>query len=186
MRNYLFLFAVLFLWVPSFAQVPYNSAAPNGYTKKAFVSEHVGLTQVSIIYHRPAVKGREGKIWGGIVHKGFIDQGFGNGKPTPWRAGANENTIIDFDNDMKIEGKTLPKGKYGFFIAYDPLECTLIFSKRSDAWGSFFYDEKDDALRVKVKPLAIEKSIENLKYEKVFILINLYFICHYIVCTGAL
>jgi hypothetical protein len=49
----------------SFAQVPYNSAVPNGYTRKAIVSEQVGLTQVTITYHRPSLKGREGKIWGG-------------------------------------------------------------------------------------------------------------------------
>src|ERR1700712_781240 len=136
MKNVLLLWAVFLFAVPLFAQVPYNSAVPNGYTKKAIVSEQVGLTQVTITYHRPAVNGREGKIWGGIVPNGFVDQGFGNGKPTPWRAGANENTVIEFDKDVKIEGQTLPKGKYGFFIAYDPLECTLIFSKRSDSWGS--------------------------------------------------
>jgi hypothetical protein len=165
MKKYTFLLAIILFAVPSFAQVPYNSAVPNGYTKKAIVSEQVGLTQVTITYHRPAVKGREGKIWGETVHKGFVDQGFGNGKPAPWRAGANENTVIEFDNDVKIEGQTLPKGKYGLFIAYDPVESIVIFSKRSDAWGSFFYDEKEDALRVKVKPQPIEKSVENLKYE---------------------
>jgi tetratricopeptide (TPR) repeat protein len=149
----------------SFAQVPYNSAAPNGYTKKAVVSEQVGLTQVTITYHRPAVRGREGKVWGGLVHKGFINQGFGNGKLTPWRAGANENTVIEFDNDVKVEGQALPKGRYGFFIAYDPSESTVIFSRRTDAWGSFFYDEKEDVLRVKVKPQPVEKSVEYLKYE---------------------
>ncbi len=165
MKNYLFLLAMILFAVPLFAQVPYNSAVPNGYTKKAMVSEQVGLTQVTITYHRPAVRGREGKIWGEVVHKGFVDQGFGNGKPAPWRAGANENTVIEFDNDVKIEGQTLPKGKYGLFIAYDPAESIVIFSKRSDAWGSFFYDEKEDALRVKVKPQPIEKSVEFLKYE---------------------
>jgi tetratricopeptide (TPR) repeat protein len=166
MKKYSFLLAIiLFAAAASFAQVPYNSAVPNGYTKKAIVSEQVGLTQVTITYHRPAVKGREGKIWGTVVHKGFVDQGFGNGKPAPWRAGANENTVIEFDNDVKIEGQTLPKGKYGLFIAYDSLESTVIFSKRTDAWGSFFYDEKEDALRVKIKPQPIEKSVEFLKYE---------------------
>jgi tetratricopeptide (TPR) repeat protein len=165
MKNYLFLLAIILFALPLFAQVPYNSAVPNGYTKKAMVSEQVGLTQVTITYHRPEVRGREGKIWGGVVHKGFIDQGFGNGNPAPWRAGANENTVIEFDNDVKIEGQTLPKGKYGLFIAYDSAESIVIFSKRSDAWGSFFYDEKEDALRVKVKPQPIEKSVENLKYE---------------------
>lgn len=151
--------------VHSSAQVPYNSAAPNGYTKKAVVSEQVGLTQVTITYHRPAVRGREGKVWGGLVHKGFINQGFGNGRLTPWRAGANENTVIEFDNDVKVEGQALPKGRYGFFVAYDPTESTVIFSRRTDAWGSFFYDEKEDVLRVKVKPQPVEKSVEYLKYE---------------------
>ena len=165
MKNYLFLLAIILFAVPLSAQVPYNSAVPNGYTKKASVSEQVGLTQVTITYHRPAVKGREGKIWGGLVPRGFTDQGFGNGKPAPWRAGANENTVIEFDTDSKIEGQPLPKGKYALFIAYDPTECTVIFSKRSDSWGSFYYDEKEDALRVKVKPQPVEKSVEYLKYE---------------------
>ena len=147
------------------AQIPYNSAILNGYTKKATVSEQIGFTEVTITYHRPSVKGREGKIWGEIVHKGFSDQGFGRGNPAPWRAGANENTIIEFANDVKVEGQPLSKGKYGFFIAYDPLESTVIFSKRSDAWGSFFYDEREDALRVKVKPQHTEYLVENLKYE---------------------
>src|SRR4051794_12982564 len=93
----------------SSAQVPFNSAAPNGYTKKAMVSEQVGLTQVTITYHRPAVRGREGKIWGQVVPSGFVDQGFGNRKPTPWRAGANENTVIELDNDVKVGGQPLPK-----------------------------------------------------------------------------
>jgi tetratricopeptide (TPR) repeat protein len=167
MKNYILCLALTLSAFSSysFAQVPYNSAVPNGYTKRAVVSEQVGLTQVTITYHRPAVRGRDGRIWGEIVHKGFIDQGFGNGKLTPWRAGANENTVIEFDNDVTVEGQTLLKGKYGFFIAYDPSESTIIFSKRSDAWGSFFYDEKEDVLRVKVKPQPIEKSVENLKYE---------------------
>jgi len=166
MRKHLLLQTALILFTAiSLAQVPYNAAVPNGYTKKALVAEQVGLTQVTISYHRPAVNGREGKIWGQVVHKGFIDQGFGKRNPSPWRAGANENTIIEFNNDVKLEGQILPKGKYGFFIAYDPLESTIIFSKRSDAWGSFFYDEKEDVLRVKVRPRALDKTVENLKYE---------------------
>lgn len=165
MKNYLFAVVVILFAAPLLAQVPYNAAAPNGYTKKAAVSELVGLTQVSITYHRPSVNGREGKVWGQLVHKGFVDQGFGKGNPAPWRAGANENTIIEFDHDVKVEGQLLPKGKYGFFIAYDPVESIVIFSRGSDGWGSFFYDEKDDALRVKVKPVPIETSVQNLKYE---------------------
>ena len=165
MSKYLFLLAIILVATPSIAQVPYNSAISNGYTKKAMVSEQVGLTQVTITYHRPAVKGREGKVWGQLVPKGFVDQGFGNGKPSPWRAGSNENTVIEFDKDVKIEGQLLPKGRYGFFIAFDPAESTIIFSKRAESWGSFFYDEKEDALRVKVKPQPIEKSVEYLRYD---------------------
>jgi tetratricopeptide (TPR) repeat protein len=165
MRNYLILLVVLLAAGTSFAQVPYNSAIPNGYTRKAMVSEQVGLTQVTVTYHRPEVKGREGKIWGQIVPKGFVDQGFGNRKPTPWRAGANENTVIEFDNDVSVEGKPLPKGRYALFIAYDPADSVVIFSKRTDAWGSFHYDEKEDALRVTVKPRTLDKSVEHLKFE---------------------
>ena len=157
--------AVMLLSSTVLAQVPYNSAAPNGYTKKAVVGEQIGLTQVTINYSRPAVRGREGKIWGGVVHKGFVDQGFGNGKPAPWRAGANENTVIEFDHDVKVEGQNLPSGRYGLFVAYDPAESTVIFSRQTNTWGSFFYDEKDDVLRVKVKPQSIDKPVEYLKFE---------------------
>src|SRR5215216_3542573 len=122
MKHYLLFLAIILFAAPSFSQVPYSSVVPNGYTKKAVVSEQVGLTQVTITYHRPAVKGREGKIWGELVPKGFVDQGFGNGKPGPWRAGANENTIVEFESDAKIEGQPLPKGRYSLFIAYDPAE----------------------------------------------------------------
>ena len=166
MKKYLSLLFIVSFWATTLsAQIPYNAAMPNGYTKKASVSEQVGLTEVLITYHRPAVKGREGKIWGGVIHKGFVDAGFGSGKPAPWRAGANETTTIQFDKDVVVEGKQLPKGKYGLYIAYDSLESTIIFSKMNDAWGSFFYDEKDDVLRVKVKPQMIDKSVEHLKYE---------------------
>lgn len=165
MKLYYILIAGFIISLPAVSQVPFNAAIPNGYTKKAIVSEQVGLTEVTITYNRPSVKGREGKIWGGVVHQGFIDQGFGTSKAAPWRAGANQNTIIEFDQDIKIEGQSLMRRKYGFFIAYDKLESTLIFSKKHDAWGSFFYDEKQDALRVKVKNQPLEKSVENLKYE---------------------
>src|SRR5688572_19244664 len=118
MKQYIFLLTAIMFSILSSAQVPYNAALPNGYTKKAIISEQVGLSQVSITYHRPSVNGREGKIWGQLVHKGFADQGFGDRRPAPWRAGANENTIIEFQDDVKVEGMALPKGKYGFFIAY--------------------------------------------------------------------
>ncbi|HYF31199.1 MAG TPA: DUF2911 domain-containing protein [Chitinophagaceae bacterium] len=138
---------------------------PDGGNKKAIVGERIGITDVTITYDRPGVKGREGHIWGELVYTGFTDQGFGSSKSSPWRAGANENTTISFTTDVKIEGKDLPAGKYGLFLAYDPNESIVIFSKNSNSWGSYFYDEKEDALRVKVKPQALDKSVEWLKYE---------------------
>lgn len=141
------------------------SMLPSGGNKKASVSEQIGLTQVMIHYDRPGVKGREGKVWGDLVHVGFADPEFGSSKSSPWRAGANENTTIEFSTEVKIEGQTLPAGKYGFFIAYDPAECTLIFSKNAGSWGHYFYSEKEDALRVKVKPQVLDRSVEWLKYE---------------------
>lgn len=102
---------------------------------------------------------------GELVHVGFADPEFGTSKSSPWRAGANENTTIEFSTDVLIEGQPLPAGKYGFFIAYDPAECTLIFSTNSGSWGHYFYSEKEDALRIKVKPQALDKTVEWLKYE---------------------
>ncbi len=148
----------------SVAQIPLT-VTPSGGNKKATVGERIGLTDVTINYDRPGVKGREGKIWGQLIHAGFIDQQFGSSKAAPWRAGANENTTFKFSTDVKIEGQSLPAGKYGFFIAYSPIECTLIFSNNSTSWGSYYYNEREDALRVKVKPQALEKSVEWLKYE---------------------
>jgi len=141
------------------------TTTPNGSNKKAVSGERIGITDVTINYDRPGVKKREGQIWGTLIPAGYTDQGFGNTKQAPWRAGANENTTIEFTTDVKIEGQPLAAGKYGFFIAYDPNECTLIFSKNNKSWGSFFYNPAEDALRVKVKPIPLEKNVEWLKYE---------------------
>lgn len=141
------------------------TTAPDGGNLKATVSEHIGITEVSIEYGRPGVKGREGKIWGQLVHTGFADLGFGSSKSAPWRAGANENTVIEFSTPVMVEGKPVPAGKYGLFIAYDPNASTLILSRNHTSWGSFFYDDKEDALRVTIKPVPIDKSVEWLKFE---------------------
>lgn len=154
--------SLLIFCCSGFAQL---TTLPNGNNKKASVSERVGITDVTIHYDRPGVKGREGQIWGKLIPVGYTDQGFGTSKAAPWRAGANENTTIEFSNDVKIEGQDLPAGKYGFSIAYDPTECTLIFSRNSSSWGSFFYDPKEDVLRVKVKPVPLDNSVEWLRYE---------------------
>jgi hypothetical protein len=138
---------------------------PDGGNKKASVSERIGITDITVSYNRPGVKGRDGQIWGKLIPVGYTDQEFGNTKHAPWRAGANENTSITFSTDVKIEGHDLPAGTYGFFVAYDSAECTLIFSKNSTSWGSFYYDPKEDALQVKVKPETNDKNVQWLKYE---------------------
>lgn len=140
-------------------------ATPEGGNKKAWTGERIGITDVTIHYDRPGVKKRDGEIWGKLVHTGYADLGFGTSKAAPWRAGANENTTIEFSTPVKIEGQDLPAGKYGFFVAYDPNQCTLIFSKNATSWGSYFYEPKEDALRINVKPVALDKPVEWLKYE---------------------
>jgi tetratricopeptide (TPR) repeat protein len=141
------------------------TALPNGGNKQAAITERIGITDVTLHYNRPGVKGREGKIWGQLVPAGYVDQGFGTSKAAPWRAGANENTTIEFSGDVLVEGQSLAAGKYGLFIAYGPDQSTLIFSRNSSSWGSFFYDPKEDALRVNVKPVPMDKEVEWLKYE---------------------
>jgi tetratricopeptide (TPR) repeat protein len=154
----------LFLGTTLFAQIPLT-VAPSGGNKKAVVGEQIGLTKVVINYDRPAVKGRDGKVWGQLVHTGFVDQGFGSSKQAPWRAGANENTTIEFSTDVKVNGQPLPAGKYGLFIAYYPEEPVVIFSKNSTSWGSYYYSDQEDALRIKVKPQPLDKSVEWLKFD---------------------
>jgi len=140
-----------------FAQFPGLTLPPSGNNQKAAVTQYVGPVQVTIEYSSPAVHSptgtdRRGQIWGKLVPYGMSDLGFGNGKPDPWRAGANENTVFAVSNDVSIEGKPLPAGRYGIHMIPGPDEWTVIFSKNSSAWGSFFYDEGQDALRVTVKP----------------------------------
>lgn len=112
----------------------------------ASVSQIFGIdSNITISYSRPGVKGREGKIYGTNLAP------YG-GNPMPWRAGADETTVIAFENDVKIEGKALPAGKYGFHIIPSESEWILVFNKTWDSWGSFGYKQEDDALRVTVKP----------------------------------
>jgi hypothetical protein len=129
---------------------------PNGENQKASVSQWMGPVEVRITYSRPDVHAPDGRdrkdhIWGQLVAYGFTDQGFGTSKAAPWRAGANENTTITFSHDVKVEGKELKAGTYGFFIAVEKEgPWTLIFSNNSESWGSFFYNPAEDALRVQV------------------------------------
>jgi hypothetical protein len=120
-------------------------------SQHARVIQRVGITDITINYHRPLIKGR--KVWGGIVPYGQV-----------WRAGANENTIIEFSDPVTIEGKPLAKGIYGLHMLPTENEWTIIFSKNSSAWGSFTYKQEEDALRVTAKPWPAEMK-EALAYE---------------------
>lgn len=148
---------------PAAAQ-PNLTLPPVGENQKSSVTQHMGLVSVTIEYnsvdvHSPAGEDRKGKIWGQLVPWGMTDLGFIEGRKSPWRVGANENTTFAVSHDVEVEGKQLPAGKYGLhMIPAENGEWTLIFSKNAGAWGSYFYDEKDDALRVPVKAEKAEYS----------------------------
>ncbi len=118
----------------------------------------IGLSTVTINYSRPSIISpegvdRTGKIWGKLVPFDFnFRPSSGGGKPKPWRAGANENTTISLSHDAQVEGQPIKAGKYGLHMAiHKNGGATVIFSNKSDAWGSFSYDESEDALRAQVE-----------------------------------
>jgi len=108
-------------------------------SQHATVMQRIGITDITINYHRPLVKGRQ--IWGKVVPYGEI-----------WRAGANENTTITFTDPVTIEGRPLARGTYGLHMLPGKDQWTVIFSKVHTAWGSFTYDQSQDALRAMMKP----------------------------------
>ena len=110
---------------------------------KASLSQTVGVTDVTIAYCRPSVKGRV--IWGGLVP---FDQ--------VWRTGANEATTITFSDDVTIEGTKLPAGTYGLFTIPGRSEWTFVFNKGAKQWGAYSYKAEDDVLRIKAKPQTTE------------------------------
>lgn len=121
---------------------------------KAGVYQRIGVnTDINISYSRPGVKGR--KIWGGLVPYGLApgDKESHN-KPFPWRGGANECTTIEFSKDVTVNGHKLPAGKYSMQFIPSPKEWIVIFNKNTKLWGSFDYNKKDDALRIKVTPVS--------------------------------
>lgn len=112
-------------------------------SQHALVSQRIGITDITINYHRPLANGRQ--IWGKVVPYAQV-----------WRAGANENTTITFTDPVTIEGQALDKGTYGLHMIPGENQWTVIFSKTSSAWGSFTYKQDEDALRVTVKPQAAD------------------------------
>jgi tetratricopeptide (TPR) repeat protein len=112
-------------------------------SQRAQVSQRIGITDITISYHRPLVNDR--KVWDALVPYGKV-----------WRAGANENTTITFSDPVTIEGKPLDRGTYGLHMIPNADEWTVIFSENSTSWGAFTYDQAEDALRVTVKPKTAE------------------------------
>lgn len=142
----------------SFAQLDF---LPRG-SQKAEVMQRIGNTDVTIVYSRPSVNGRE--IWGSLVPFGMNNLGFGTAKESPWRAGANENTIFKTTHDLTIGGKALPAGKYGLhMVVNQDNTATIIFSKNYSAWGSYFYNPEEDVLQVEVETQEIP-HVEQLTF----------------------
>lgn len=140
-------------------------------SQRAEVAQTVGITRIAIVYHRPNVKAREifGCQTADVVPKGGATYPclvpFGQ----VWRTGANDNTTFEINYDVKINGQTLPAGKYGFHTIPNQNEWTIIFNKTNDSWGSFSYKQENDQLRVTAKPIAAEfqetmsLGVENIK-----------------------
>lgn len=107
--------------------------------------------EITINYSSPAVKGRT--IWGELVPFNQV-----------WRAGANEATIFETSQDIKVQGETLPAGKYSFYIIPGEQESIFIFNGQTGQWGTQ-YDESQDVLRVSVRSEEVPEMAERLKYE---------------------
>ena len=145
------LILAMFVLIAATAAMAQASITLPEQSQKATVTQRIALTDVTLNYHRPLVNGR--KVWGELVPYGKV-----------WRAGANENTTIEFSDPVTIEGQPLAKGTYGLHMLPSADNVVVIFSKTNTAWGSFTYDEKEDALRVTVKPQPSEQH-EALTYD---------------------
>jgi len=144
-------------------------------SQKASVMQTVGVTDVTIIYSRPGVKGR--KIWGdapagAAPGSATLDDARARAKDAPivpfghvWRTGANEATIFEVSDGVLINGQPLAAGRYSLHtIPTKEGEWTIIFNSDAGQWGSFSYDEKKDVLRVKAKPQMVADNQEWLMY----------------------
>ena len=157
-----FYFAIAALLWSSIATAQ-GVTVPRAPSPAATVSQTIGISTVTVEYSRPSVKGRT--IWGELVPYGWNVQLFGNQNSAPWRAGANENTVIDFSHDAKVEGQHVPAGRYGLFFTINSDNTgEVILSKDSRSWGSFFYDATRDQLRARIK-VRDHSMTELLTYE---------------------
>ncbi len=154
--------SIIFLFISQsvLAQV---TTSPPGDNQKSVVVQYIGaLAHVKVVYNSPDVHApdgtdRTGQVWGQLVPYGLAPNNFGTADEIPWRAGANENTTFTFSHDMEVQGQPIEAGTYGFHVI--PKEdgpWTLIFSKDSGAWGSYYYEPANDALRVEATPEASE------------------------------
>jgi hypothetical protein len=126
------------------AKLDFPQASP-----AASFKQRVGITDVQVEYARPGVKGR--KIYGGLVPYGEV-----------WRTGANAATKITFSTDVKFGGKAVPAGTYSLATIPGASEWTVILNKATDGWGAYSYDQKNDLVRVTVKPVALPDLVESL------------------------
>ena len=149
LQPFILCLAILAVGGTAFAQ---NDLNLPDVSQAAEVKQRIALTDITVKYHRPLVNGR--KIWGALVPYGKV-----------WRAGANENTTIEFSDPVSVEGKPLAKGIYGLHMIPNSDSWTVIFSKTNTAWGSYSYDQKEDALRVNVKPRPLAEMKEALEFE---------------------
>jgi tetratricopeptide (TPR) repeat protein len=129
--------ASMFLSSPALAQAP-RLSLPEA-SQQATVTQRIGLTDITVTYHRPAVRQRT--IWGDVVPYDQV-----------WRAGANENTIVSFSTPVQVGGQTLTAGDYGLHMIPARGAWTIIVSRDASAWGSFFYDQAKDAVRLTATP----------------------------------
>ncbi len=114
---------------------------------KDTVEAVISGVETEVVYCRPSARGR--KMVGGKDPYGQV-----------WRTGANQATIISFNKDVLIEGKSLSAGKYALFTIPGEDEWVVIFNKESDQWGAYNYNQSEDALRVTVKPQTVNDYVE--------------------------
>jgi tetratricopeptide (TPR) repeat protein len=141
---------IILIWVTKSLLFSQQITTPR-LSPQAEVKQTIGISTIEIKYQRPGVKERD--IWGALVPYGWnTGVPWGSGNDFPWRAGADENTIISFSHDVKINGNDLAAGSYALFVLVEKQQWTFIFSKNNTSWGSYFYDETEDALRVVAVP----------------------------------